>query len=381
MAASDPIYLDYNATSPVAPEVAEAMIPALRDLWGNPSSPHVYGRRARAAVETARQQVAALLGCEPDEVIFTGGGTEADNAAIIGVAEAVVDRGRHLVISVVEHSAVEESCRYLERRGWEVTRVGVDRNGRVATGEVEAALRADTALISIIHAQNETGVLQPIAGIGRLARSRGIVLHSDTAQSTGKTAFTAAALHADLLTVAGHKLYAPKGVGALFLRRGTPFAGFMRGAGHESGRRAGTENVPAIVGLGAACALASRELPQRARHLLQVRTRLEDELRRRLPDLVIHGAEVERLPNTISVAFPGTIARDVADRAEGLAVAAGAACHSDKPHVSSVLTAMGIPDALALATLRLSVGSPTTLDDADRAAAILARTVGAAREQ
>jgi cysteine desulfurase len=207
------------------------------------------------------------------------------------------------------------------------------------------------------------------------------VLHSDTAQSTGKMAFTAAALHADLLTVAGHKLYAPKGVGALFLRRGTPFAGFMRGAGHESGRRAGTENVPAIVGLGAACALASRELPQRARHLLQVRTRLEDELRRRLPDLVIHGAEVERLPNTISVAFPGTIARDVADRAEGLAVAAGAACHSDKPHVSSVLTAMGIADALALATLRLSVGSPTTLDDADRAAAILARTVGAAREQ
>jgi cysteine desulfurase len=381
MAASDPIYLDYNATSPVAPEVAEAMIPALRDLWGNPSSPHVYGRRARAAVETARQQVAALLGCEPDEVIFTGGGTEADNAAIIGVAEAVVDRGRHLVISAVEHSAVEESSRYLERRGWKVTRVGVDRNGRVATGEVEAALRADTALISIIHAQNETGVLQPIAEIGRLARSRGIVLHSDTAQSTGKMAFTAAALHADLLTVAGHKLYAPKGVGALFLRRGTPFAGFMRGAGHESGRRAGTENVPAIVGLGAACALASRELPQRARHLLQVRTRLEDELRRRLPDLVIHGAEVERLPNTISVAFPGTIARDVADRAEGLAVAAGAACHSDKPHVSSVLTAMGIADALALATLRLSVGSPTTLDDADRAAAILARTVGAAREQ
>ncbi|HET6277453.1 MAG TPA: cysteine desulfurase family protein, partial [Candidatus Polarisedimenticolia bacterium] len=236
MAAPDPIYLDYNATSPVAPEVAEAMIPALRDLWGNPSSPHVYGRRARAAVETARQQVAALLGCEQDEVIFTAGGTEADNAAIIGVAEAAADRGRHLVISAVEHAAVEEPCRYLERRGWEVTRVGVDRNGRVATGEVEEALRADTALISIIHAQNETGVLQPIAEIGRLARSRGSPMHSDTAQSIGKMAVTAAALHADLLTVAGHKLYAPKGVGALFLRRGTPFAGFMRGAGHESGR-------------------------------------------------------------------------------------------------------------------------------------------------
>jgi len=377
LAASDPIYLDYNATSPVAPEVTEAMIPALRDLWGNPSSPHVYGRRAREAVEKARQQVATLLGCESDEVIFTGGGTEADNAAIIGVAEAVVDRGRHLVTSAVEHPAVDEPCRYLESRGWEVTRVGIDSNGRVSAGEVEAALRPDTALISIIHAQNETGVLQPIADIGRLARSREILFHSDTAQSVGKLPFTVAALNVDLLTVAGHKLYAPKGVGALYLRRGTPFAGFIRGAGHESGRRAGTENVPEIVGLGAACALASSQLPGRTDHLLEVRTRLEDGLRRQLPDIVIHGSEVERLPNTISVAFPGTIARDIAERAEGLAVAAGAACHSDKPHVSSVLTAMGIPDALALATLRLSVGSPTTLDEADRAAEILARTVAA----
>lgn len=375
LAASDTIYLDYNATSPVAPEVVEAMIPALRDLWGNPSSPHIYGRQAREAVEKARQQVATLLGCENDEVIFTGGGTEADNAAIIGVAEAVADRGRHLVTSAVEHPAVDEPCRYLESRGWEVTRVGVDAHGRVSRDEVEAALRPDTALISIIHAQNETGVLQPIADIGAVARSRGIVLHSDTAQSVGKLPFTAAALNVDLLTVAGHKLYAPKGVGALFLRRGTPFAGFLRGAGHESGRRAGTENVPEIVGLGAACALASRELPGRTDHLLQVRDHLEDRLRRRLPDIVIHGSEVERLPNTISVTFPGTIARDIAGRAEGLAVAAGAACHSDKPHVSSVLKAMGIPDALALATLRLSVGSPTTLDDVDRAAEILGRTV------
>jgi cysteine desulfurase len=375
MAASDPIYLDYNATSPVAPEVIEAMVPALRDLWGNPSSPHVYGRRAREAVEKAREQVAALLGCGSDEVIFTGGGTEADNAAIVGVAEAVADRGRHLVTSVVEHPAIEEPCRYLESRGWEVTRVGVDRSGRVAPGEVEAALRPDTVLISIIHAQNETGVLQPIADIGRLAGSRGILMHSDTAQSVGKIRFTAAELNVDLMTVAGHKLYAPKGVGALFLRRGTPFARFMRGAGHESGRRAGTENVPEIVGLGAACALASRELPARTNHLREVRTRLEDQLRRRLPDIVIHGREVERLPNTTSVAFPGTIAQEVAARAEGLAVAAGAACHAGTPHVSAVLKAMGIPDALALATLRLSVGSPTTLDEADRAAEILARTV------
>ncbi len=381
MAAPDPIYLDYNATSPVAPDVAEAMIPALRDLWGNPSSAHIYGRRAREAVEKARDQVAALLGCAADEVIFTGGGTEADNAAIIGVAEAVAERGRHLVISAVEHPAIEEPCRYLESRGWEVTRVGVDRDGRVVTGEVEAALRPDTALISIIHAQNETGVLQPIAEIGRLARARGIPIHSDSAQSVGKLPFTAAELNVDLLTVAGHKLYAPKGVGALFLRRRTPFAGFMRGAGHESGRRAGTENVPAIVGLGAACALASRELPARTQHLREVRNRLEDQLRGKLPDMVVHGGNVERLPNTISVAFPGTIAQEIATRAEGLAVAAGAACHSGKPHVSSALKAMGVPDPLALATLRLSVGSPTNLDDADRAALILANTVAAFKDQ
>ncbi len=381
MAAPDPIYLDYNATSPVAPEVTEAMVPALRDLWGNPSSPHVYGRRAREAVEKAREQVAALLGCSTDEVIFTGGGTEADNAAIIGVAEAVAERGRHLVISTVEHPAIEEPCRYLESRGWEITRVGVDQDGRVATGEVEAALRPGTALISIIHAQNETGVLQPIAEVGRLARSRGILFHSDTAQSVGKLPFTVAELNVDLLTVAGHKLYAPKGVGALFLRRGTPFAGFIRGAGHESGRRAGTENVPAIVGLGAACALASHELPGRTEHLREVRNRLEDQLRGKLPDMVVHGGNVERLPNTISVAFPGTIAQELATRAEGLAVAAGAACHSGKPHTSSVLKAMGIPDLLALATLRLSVGSPTNLDDADRAALILANTIATLKDQ
>jgi len=377
MAGDDPIYLDYNATSPVAPEVVEAVFPALRDLWGNPSSPHIYGRRARKAVETAREQVAGLLGCAPDEVIFTGGGTEADNAAILGVAEASAERGRHLVTSAVEHPAIDEPCRYLEGRGWTVTRVGVDRNGRIPVTDVEAALRSDTVLISIIHAQNETGVLQPIAEIGRLARSRGIVFHSDTAQSAGKLPFTTGELSVDLLTIAGHKLYAPKGVGALFLRRGTPFAGFMRGAGHESGRRAGTENVPAIVGLGAACALASRQQPERSRHLLEMRTRLETQLRRHSGEVVIHGEAVERLPNTISIAFPGTIAQEVASRADGLAVAAGAACHSGKPHVSRVLAAMGIPDDLALATLRLSVGSPTTGDEVDRAAAILARTVGA----
>jgi cysteine desulfurase len=372
---SEPVYLDYNATTPVAPEVLEAVAQALRDLWGNPSSSHAYGRRARQAVEAAREQVASLLGCSADEILFTGGGTESDNAAIVGVAEALADRGRHIVISAVEHAAVEQPCRYLEGRGWSVTRVQVDRNGRVSVGEVEAALRSDTALISIMHAQNETGVLQPASEIGGLARSRGIVFHTDAAQSVGKIPVDVDALNADLLTVAGHKLYGPKGTGALYLRRGVPFGGFLRGAGHEDGRRAGTENVAGIVGLGAACALAQRVLPDRTRHLLELRDRLEERLRARIPQLVVHGADAERLPNTLSVAFPGTIAVEVAARAEGVATAAGAACHSGKPHVSAVLEAMGLSDDTALATLRLSVGSPTTFEEVDRAASILADAV------
>jgi cysteine desulfurase len=370
------IYLDHNATTPVAPEVLEAVCAALRDAWGNPSSGHAEGARARAAVEQARGQVAALLGCEPDEILFTSGGTESDNAALIGVAEALERRGRHLVISAIEHPAVEEAARYLERRGWEVGRAGVDREGRVVVAEVEVALRRDTVLVSVMHANNETGVVQPVRELAELARRRGIVVHTDAAQSVGKIPARPEDLSVDLLTVAGHKLYAPKGVGALFLRRGTPFAGFLRGAGHEGGRRAGTENVAGIVGLGAACALASREMDERARSMAAARDRLESALRASFPDLVVHGAGAVRLPNTLSAAIPGVDANALLARLDGVAASAGAACHSGGTEPSRVLLAMGVPPDLARCTLRLTTGRSTTPHDADLAAARVELGVG-----
>lgn len=375
----DPIYLDYNATTPVAPEVVEATLPALRDLWGNPSSAHVYGRRAAEALGRSRSEVASLLGCDDDEVVFTSGGTESDNAAIIGVAEALVERGRHVVTCSIEHPAVEESCAYLESRGWRITRVGVDSSGRVDPVSVASALSHDTALVTIMHANNETGVIQPIREIADLVRPRGVVLHTDAAQSVGKLAVRVDDLGADLLTIAGHKLYAPKGVGALYIRRGTPFAGFLHGAGHEGGRRSGTECTPLIVALGAACALAQRELAERSAHLRAMRDRLELTLRAKLPDLTAHGSGVERLPNTLSVAFPGVDATRLLERLEHVAAAAGAACHAGETEPSGVLQAMGVPAALALCTLRLTTGRPTTITEIDAAAAEISREALALR--
>jgi cysteine desulfurase len=363
----DPIYLDYNATTPVARQVADAMIKALREAWGNPSSGHAYGLEARRALDEAREQVAGLLACEPGEVVFTAGGTESDNTAIVGVAEALVDRGRHIVVSCVEHPAVEEACRYLETRGWSVTRVAVDGHGRVRADAVADAVGPETTLVSVMHAQNETGVIQPVRDIVDRVRPTGVIVHTDAAQTVGKIVTRVNDLGVDLLTVAAHKLYGPKGVGALYVREGTPLGGFLRGGGHERGRRAGTENVPAIVGLGAACALASRELPQRSVHLRELRDRLEAGLRRHFPDLVVHGKGVERLPNTVSCAIPGVPATELLAATEGVATAAGSACEAGKPHVSAALSAMGVDDATALSTVRLTVGRPTMTEDVDEA--------------
>ncbi len=365
----DPIYLDYNATTPIAPEVLAVMLPAERELWGNPSSAHLFGRRAHEALERARGQVAELLGCAPDEVIFTGGGTESDNAAVVGVAEALAQRGRHLVISAIEHAAVENACAYLEGRGFEVTRVGVDPDGRVAAAEVARAIRSDTILVSVMHANNETGVLQPLSEIGRAARARGVLFHTDAAQSVGKLPARVDDLGCDLLTVAAHKLYGPKGTGALYLRRGTPFAPLLCGAGQERGRRSGTESVPQLVGFGAACALAHAEIDFRAVHLQTLSDRLLERLRERIPDLVVHGGRVERLPNTLSVAIPGVAAQLLLSRLDGVATGAGAACHSGTFRPSRVLRAMAVPDDLAVCTLRLTVGRPTTIAEVETAAA------------
>jgi cysteine desulfurase len=365
---SDPIYLDYNATTPIAPEVQEAMQPALATTWGNPSSSHVFGLRAREALEHARGQVAALLGSDSEEIVFTSGGTESDNAAIVGVAETLADRGRHLVTTQIEHPAVESVCRYLERRGWEVTRVAVDRDGRVPVPAVVDALRPDTTLVSVMHANNETGVLQPLREIGAVCRPRKIPFHTDAAQSVGKIPTRVETLGVDLLTVAGHKLYGPKGVGALYLRHGTPFSPFLHGAGHERGRRPGTENVSQIVGLGAACEIALAEIDSRPVHLAALTGRLERALRDRIDDLVVHGAGADRLPNTLSAAIPGVDANALVSRIDDVAIAAGAACHAGAAEVSSVLRAMEVPDDLALCTVRLTVGRPTTEEEIDRAA-------------
>lgn len=377
---SRPIYLDYNATTPVHPEVLTATTEALCEAWGNASSTHVYGREARARLEAAREQVAALIGATAEGLIFTGGGTESDNAAIVGVAEASERRGRHIVTTNVEHAAVEKACRRLEQRGWAVSRVPVDSDGRVDAEDVAHAMRDDTVLVSVMHGQNETGVLQPVAEIGRTARARGIPFHCDAAQSVGKLPVDVESFGCDLLTIAGHKLYAPKGIGALWVREGVPFRAVQLGAGHERGRRAGTENVAGAVGLGVACRLAAEKLPEIATRLASQRDRLAGGIREHVPDAIVHGEAVERLPNTLSIALPGTLGVEIVEALQHeVAMGAGAACHSGKAHVSGALDAMGVPAELALATLRLCVGSPTTDEEVERAAGAIGSR--AARER
>ncbi len=355
---AEPIYLDHNATTPVHPEVVAAMLPYLKEHFGNPSSGHVYGQRARTAVERAREQVAALLGCHPDEVVFTSGGTEANNLAIRGVAD--VSARRHIVTSTVEHPATAAPCAHLERRGFEVTRVPVDGEGRVQVDEVRRFVRGDTALVTVMLAQNETGALMPIRGIAESAHEHGALVHTDAAQAVGKIVTRVEKLGVDLLSVAGHKLYAPKGVGALFVRRGIKIAPLTLGGGHERGLRPGTENVPYIVGLGQACEVARRDLdtePARQREL-------RDELWRRLhdgiPGLRLNGHATERLPNTLNVSFPGVRGSAVLAAAPEVAASIGSACHEGGEAASAVLLAMGIEPSTALGAVRLSIGRMTT---------------------
>jgi cysteine desulfurase len=365
------IYLDFNATTPPAPEVIAAMEEALREGWGNPSSRHSQGNRARKIVEHARVRTASLLACHTDEIVFTSGGTESDHAAILGVAEALRHRGRHVVVSAIEHPAVEEACRALESTGGSVTRVGVDREGRLSPDDVERALREDTVLVSVMHANNETGVLQPIGEIAARVRTRGVLVHTDAAQSVGKIRVRVDDLGVDLVTVAGHKFHAPKGVGALYVRRGTPIVPWLRGGGQERGLRGGTEPVPAIAGLGAACSLWEEEGERRTEHLAAMRDRLERSLRRIVAGVVVHGGRAPRLPNTLSLSIPGVRAADLMRAVPELAISAGAACHEERSAPSSVLTAMGITPESAASTLRFSTGRTTTEAEVDDAVRLL----------
>jgi cysteine desulfurase len=375
-----PIYLDYNGTTPHDPEVAAAMRPFLEEEFGNPSSGHLYAVKPRQALNAARRQVASLLNCAPEEIVFTSGGTEANNWAIIGTARALREQGRHIVTSAFEHPAVLNVCAFLEGDGFKITYLPVGEFGRVDAGDVRAALRPDTILITIMHANNEVGTIQPIAEIAAIARSRGVRMHTDAAQSLGKIPVNVNELGVDLLSVAGHKLYAPKGVGALYIRGGVTLETFMRGAGQEMGRRAGTENILEIVGLGKACEVAARNMEQSSRHMQAMRDRLYTAIASRLSEVRLNGHPEMRLPNTLSLSFRGLEANRILE-AIGLEVAAsaGAACHADSVEISHVLKAMAVPEEWAKGTLRLTTGRMTTITEIDRAADVIVRAVKAMR--
>ncbi len=372
---ANPIYLDHNATTPIDLAVVAAMLPYLREQFGNPSSQHAYGRRAHDAVERARAQVARLLGAHPDEIVLTGGGTEATNQAIMGVSYAALERGQagsQVVISAVEHPATQETARFVERLGFKRVVVEVDRYGVVDLDAMERALRAPTLIVSVMHANNETGSLQPVAEIARLAHDSGALMHVDAAQSAGKIRVDVAELGADLLTLAGHKMYAPKGIGALFVRRGVQLEPLIHGAGHESGRRAGTENVPYIVGLGEACQLAHADLPETGARLKRLRDRLWAHLQEGLgAKVVLNGHPEQRLPNTLNASFLGVIGSELLAAIPEIAASTGSACHEGEVSISPVLAAMRLDPLVARGAVRLSVGRYTTESEVDRAAGLL----------
>ena len=371
-----PIYLDYNGTTPHDPLVVEAMRPFLETEFGNPSSAHWYGVGPRQAVARAREQVAELLGCAPREVIFTSGGTEANNQAVKSIAGARFARGTHIVTSRIEHPAILEVCRFMEDHGFAVTYLPVDETGTVNVADLEAAVRQDTILISIMHANNEVGTVQPIAAMAAVAADRGILFHTDAAQSPGKVPTRVDDLAVHLLSLAGHKLYAPKGVGALFIREGVQPEIFCHGAGQEMGRRAGTENVLAIVGLGQACEIAARNLAANSAHLAAMRDRLETGLRTELSDLRVNGHPERRLPNTASISFYGLAANRLLEEiGREVAASAGAACHAGSVQVSHVLEAMQVPREWARGTVRFTTGRMTTGEEIDRAVAVIAAAV------
>ena len=368
------IYLDYNASTPLAPEVVEAMRPYLADHFGNPSSSRWAGRPARAAVERAREEVAGLLGAAPGEIVFTSGGTEANNHAIKGVFFRARVQAPHVITTSIEHPAVVEPCRFLERLGARVTCLPVDAHARVDPDDVRRAITPETVLITVMHANNEVGTIEPIAEIGRIAREHGIRFHTDAAQSAGKVPVDVDALGVDLLSVAGHKLYAPKGVGALYVRDGIDLEPLLHGAGHESGRRAGTENVLLDVALGEACRLA--RLDPCAERLRARRDRFWDLLLGAFGEKVrLNGHPTERLPNTLNVSFPGRVGAEILARLDGVAASTGSACHEGAHSMSPVLAAMGLESRAGLGAIRFSLGRATRPEEIEEAVDLLRRVV------
>lgn len=368
MTSDDVVYLDHNATSPVLPEVLEAMLPYLTHAFGNPSSTHALGRRAADAVRLARSQVAALIGSRPDEIVFTSGGTEANNLAIRGATAAADPERRRIVTSAVEHPATVQPLHLLGREGWAVTVVPVTAAGHLDLAALEASMGADVALATVMLAQNETGALQPVAEVAAAARRVGALTHTDAAQAVGKVPVHVDQLGVDLLSIAGHKCYAPKGIGALYVRRGTPVAPILVGAGQERGVRPGTENVAGIVGLGAACAILAGDLDAEAERLGGLREELWARLAAAIPGMVRLTPHDDVVPNTLLVSFPRVAGWDLLDAAPTVAAATGSACHSGEQSASAAVVAMGVDPQAAAGVVRLSVGRPTSASDVERAA-------------
>jgi cysteine desulfurase len=375
---SAPIYLDFNATTPIAREVAEAMAPYLYEHFGNPSSSHPYGLAARHAVDGARAQVAALLGCRPGEVLFTSGGTESNNLAIKGVALAGRERRDHIITTAVEHPAVAKVCDWLQTQGFRITVLPVDKQGLVDLNDLERAIDPQTLLVTVMHANNEVGTMQPVAALAEIAHRHGALVHTDAAQSVGKVSVRVDSLGVDLLSIAGHKVYAPKGVGALFVRQGVGLVPLFHGAGHEGGLRPGTENVLEIVGLGKACEIAYRDLAKNEEHLRAMRDRLLTGLADELGDEAVrlNGHPVLCLPNTLSMSFRGVAANTLLSAiGDQVAASAGAACHAGEVEMSAVLRAMRVPSEWAMGTVRFSVGRETTANEIDRTVVVVAQAV------
>lgn len=366
----NPIYLDYNATTPIAHEVAEAMLPYLYEHFGNPSSSHSYGVITKNALEKARAQVAALIGCQLSEVVFTSGGTESNNYAIRGVAQAYRQQGNHIITSAVEHPAVLEACHWLETQGFRLTVLNVDEYGLIEPVDLERSITEDTILVTVMHANNEVGTIQPITELARIAHRHGALMHTDAAQSVGKIPVNVDSLGVDLLSIAGHKLYAPKGIGALYIRNGVYLEKLMYGAAHESNRRPGTENVLEIVGLGSACQVTACDLEKNRYHLQSMRDRLYEGLLGTLGTSLVklNGHPEKRLPNTLSLSFYGMEANTLLSAiGDQVAASAGAACHTDSVEISPVLAAMRVPVEWAMGTVRFSVGRETTGEEIDEA--------------
>jgi len=371
------IYLDYNASTPIDPAVAAAMLPFVEQHFGNPSSGHWASIGARVALDTARSQVATLLGCHSDEVVFTSGGSEANNLALKGVFFKLREKGNHIVMTSIEHPAVVEPCRFLERLGAKITLLPVDATGRIDPDDLRVAITPRTILVSVMHANNEVGTIQPIEACARIAKEHGTLFHTDAAQSAGKIPTDINKLGVDLLSIAGHKLYAPKGVGALFVRRGVSLEPLIHGAGHEAGRRASTESALLAVGLGKACELA-RDLAAMER-VRALRDHFWTESQKRFGNrIVLNGHPTHRLPNTLNVSFVGRIGAEILARLDNVAATTGSACHSGRVELSPVLKAMGIEPGVGMGAVRFSLGRATTRDEIDTVIAQLADVLAAA---